>query len=210
MERKKPTEQQGQKHPIRQGDQGRRELLAQEEIRDLIRKEYGRQRDLLPENEVCKRSKAIVESIVSSRLFLEAGTVFFYYPLRQEVDLLAAAARALEMGKLVGFPRTEGQEIRFYKVQSLEAFSEGRFHVMEPVGAQLIEEESPLILVPGVAFDEEKNRMGYGKGYYDRYLARAPQAVKVGVAYEMQIAPKICSKGYDIPMDYIVTENRMW
>ena len=72
--------------------------------------------------------------------------------------------------------------MNFFQVESLEEFAEGSFHVMEPVSHKLMTAEKPLILTPGLVFDEQKNRMGYGKGYYDRFLARF-EGVSVIVCY---------------------------
>ena len=143
--------------------------------------------------------------------------------------MLTAAEEALRMGKQVAFPRTEGNQIRFYPVGNLSDFREGRFHVMEPLGTEPLDEAALhaqvplLILVPGVVFDRSRNRMGYGKGFYDRYLAEltamtrekvtndiGSQVITIGIAYECQITEMIPTEATDIPMDYILTENGIW
>ena len=148
-------------------------------------------------------------------LFQEADIIFFYYPLGKEVDLLSAVQTALDMGKVVAFPKTEGDVIRFYPVESLEDFQEGCFRVQEPKSQRCftqkeLQGKKLVIVTPGVAFDEKKNRMGYGRGYYDKYSAELPQATKVGVAYEIQILKELPVEKYDIPMDYLVTEERVF
>ena len=173
-----------------------------------IRSEYKKIRNSLTAGQVKEWSDIIISHLISSELFQQAEEIYFYYPLCNEVNLLPAAARALKLGKRVGFPRTEGEVIRFYQVKDLSDFKEGCFHVMEPVSVRALTAERPLILTPGLVFDDKKNRMGYGKGYYDRYFATFPEAVKVGIAYELQIARSIPVDEYDIAMDYILTERR--
>lgn len=122
--------------------------------------------------------------------------------------------------------------MEFYRVTDLEHFQEGAFHVMEPEGSlRLTPEEwrkepffqsgrcrredgisrtGVLILAPGVAFDRQKQRLGYGKGYYDRYLTEISGAVTAGIAYGCQIAEKLPAEERDIPMDYMITEAGIW
>lgn len=175
--------------------------------KEQIRKIYRNGRNSLNQEQVQEWSGQICERLQASQLYRDAAAVCFYYPLGKEVNLLAAAAKALEERKKVAFPKTEGDEIRFYQVENLKDFREGSFHVMEPVSDKRLMETTPLVLTPGLVFDRQKNRMGYGRGYYDRFAAGTPDAVKVGIAYEMQITEQIPVDGYDVPMDYILTEK---
>ncbi len=202
------------------------------EEKKQIRVEYRRRRDRLPEEQIRAWAGAINAHLVTWSRFLEAGSICFYYPLGNEVDLLSSANLALSMGKEVYFPRTEGSRMEFYRVTDLEHFQEGAFHVMEPEGSlRLTPEEwrkepffqsgrcrredgisrtGVLILAPGVAFDRQKQRLGYGKGYYDRYLTEISGAVTAGIAYGCQIAEKLPAEERDIPMDYMITEAGIW
>lgn len=178
--------------------------------KEQIRKEYRDLRNNISSMQVEEWSKTICNYLIDSELFQQAEEIYFYYPLGNEANLLKAAEEALRQGKRIGFPKTEGSNIRFYQVKNLRDFKEGCFHVMEPVSDRLLTWERPLILTPGLVFDEKKSRMGYGKGYYDRYAAYVPGAVKIGIAYEAQIAESIPTDYHDVPMDYVLTEMRMW
>ena len=90
---------------------------------------------------------------------------------------------------------------------TLENFQEGSFHVMEPVGGKLAAEQNALVFVPGLGFDARGNRIGYGGGYYDRYLARHPQYMKIGTAYAIQLVEELEAEAHDISMDGIATEE---
>lgn len=181
-----------------------------EKRKEQIRKEYRIKRDLLTEAETRQWSKEINKHLIHSRFFQEADAICFYYPLDREADLLESASRALTQGKQVFFPKTQSSMINFYQVRNLTDFKIGCFRVMEPESNILLDIKEPLILTPGVAFDRNKNRMGYGKGYYDRYAAGLPGAVKVGIAYECQLAETIPADSNDIPMDYMITEAGIW
>lgn len=197
--------------------------------KNSFRQEFLRKRNQLTAVKVQHLSQKICDHLIRMEIFQQAETVSFYYPLENEANLLTAAEEALRMGKQVAFPRTEGNQIRFYPVGNLSDFREGRFHVMEPLGTEPLDEaalhaQAPLlILVPGVVFDRSRNRMGYGKGFYDRYLAEltamtcekvtndiGSQVITIGIAYECQITEMIPTEATDIPMDYILTENGIW
>lgn len=185
-------------------------LVKNMERKKQIRQEYKEIRKNLTEEQMQIWSEKICYHLVQWELFLHSKTIYFYYPLGNEVNLLPLAARALKMGKTIAFPKTEGEEIAFYRVRNMEEFKEGAFHVMEPLSTELLTCENPLILTPGVVFDNKKNRMGYGKGYYDRYISRFREAIPVGIGYEIQIAQDVPADSMDIPMKYIITEKRVW
>lgn len=86
----------------------------------------------------------------------------------------------------------------------------GKFKIPEPIEAMKIAYKNiDLILVPGIAFDKEGHRIGYGFGYYDRFLRRVPKAIKIGLAFDLQIVDKIPREMHDVPVDLIVTEERV-
>lgn len=181
-------------------------------MKQQIRKEYKYKRNMMSSEQVQEYSEDICRNLLKMDVFQQAEVVFFYYPLGNEVNLLTAAKKAVEMGKTVGFPKTEGDVIRFYPVDSLEDFVEGCFHVMEPISQLCFEKEAlqgrkHVMLIPGVAFDKKRNRMGYGRGYYDKYMEELQETIKIGIAYELQIAEELPVDKYDVVMDYLVTEK---
>ena len=175
-----------------------------------IRKRFQEMRNALLPEEASERSVRVCRRIESLPLFQEAETIYFYYPIGNETDLLPLARRALKLGKKAAFPKTDGQEMEFFQVASVEeGFQEGRFHVMEPAGGLLLQEQEPLVLTPGIAFGKDGSRMGYGGGYYDRYFARFPRCLKVGACYGIQLAQGLPVGEHDVPMDAVVTEERV-
>lgn len=164
------------------------------ETKKQIRARQKHKRESLSFEQTQRFSEEICQKISRQPIFLQAETLCFYYPLGKEVNLLPLAQKALDAGKKAAFPRVEGKNMEFYEITSLENFQEGSFHVMEPVGGKLAAEQNALVFVPGLGFDARGNRIGYGGGYYDRYLARHPQYMKIGTAYAIQLVEELDRK----------------
>lgn len=177
-----------------------------EEYKRKIRSEAKQKRAALSQAQVRRWSGMICEALQIQPFFQEAEVVYFYYPLENEADLLPLAQEALDLGKQAAFPRVDGRDMAFYCVSDLKEFSEGAFHVMEPVSGSIMDRTDALVFVPGLVFDCHGNRMGYGKGYYDRYFAKYPSCRKIGICYRMQMIPQVPCGEFDIPMDMVFTE----
>ena len=102
--------------------------------------------------------------------------------------------------------------MEFYRVLKGESLKKGYMGIEEPcpVKENLIDTDNGIIIVPGVAFDINGNRTGYGKGYYDRYLKKHSHLIKIGAAFSLQVVDSIDADEFDIPLDYIVTENNIY
>ncbi len=174
-----------------------------------IRKKYKELRERMSLSEVKKLSGQICENLQESSLFSEAQYIYAYYPLGNEADIRPVIETAWRDGKRVAFPKVFGETMRFFEVKSFGQLFPGTFGVMEPEESCPVDWEKPLVFTPGVAFDRKGNRMGFGKGYYDRYFESRPGAVMVGVAYELQVSDEIPIDRYDRALDGIVTENGM-
>ena len=170
--------------------------------------------------QVAVKSRAICKQVLSSAEYKDAETIFAYYPLGNEVDCLPVLKDALNTGKRVFLPRT-GQDCQmdFYEIHSLDDVEEGNFHVMEPKASckQFVPDrktekngQNILVLVPGVVFDYQGNRYGYGKGYYDHYFARFPWLKRMALAYTEQMSMNLleCLET-DEKMHIIVTEKEI-
>jgi len=151
------------------------------------------------------------ERLLSLDLFQQARWIALYAPLQNEIDtaLLFAAARAA--GKRVQYPLVCGEQLMFQEVTTLEQLSRGSFGILEPCsrGAGQVQTVPDLMVVPGVAFDLRGHRVGFGKGYYDRYLAGLHQLpFLVGLCHEFQLCDQVPAEGHDIRMHCLVTESR--
>ncbi len=182
--------------------------------REDVRARHRRLRREMTEEQVRDGSGRICERLWSAPWYAECRILYGYYPLGQEVDCRSLLARALSDGKQVALPRMEpgsSSVMHFYRVASLSEVARGAYQIMEPVAdAPRVEETQAVVLVPGVAFDRQGNRYGYGKGCYDRYFARFPQLYRVGLAYENQMEEHLTTLRTDVRMDAVCTEQQLW
>ena len=162
--------------------------------------------------EVRQKSMAIISAFIDSGLYASNDVFHLYYPINNEVDLIGLMDRIWMDGKLLMMPRTDfsRREIINYFVTSTEELEKTRFSMMEPDPLRCRAADIPpdVILVPGVAFSRLNARLGYGGGFYDRFLADS-SALKIGVAFSCQILPELPVEAHDVLMDAIITENGM-
>lgn len=143
--------------------------------------------------------------------FLQIQTLHCSLALPEEPDTTRWFERAWALGKQTVVPcmRPDSLELQHTRLTSLEHLQEGAFGVPEPI-PEFREWVSPdtlnLVLVPGVAFDEKGGRLGFGKGYYDRFLAKTP-ALRMGVAFSVQVISDVPTEAHDVPMHALLTEN---
>lgn len=175
-----------------------------------IRKKYKTARHQMEQRQVSALSQEICKHIIESSIFQSAGHIFAYYPLGNEADVRPVVKAAWRMGKHVAFPKVFGDVMRYFEISDFSQLHPGTFGVMEPEETCPVDWNHALVLTPGVAFDQKGNRMGFGKGYYDKYLAKFPECITIGVSYGLQLAEQIPVEVTDIPLDYMVTETGMW
>lgn len=171
-----------------------------------LRTKYKKIRDELTEEQCRDWSAEICGHILGSGLYQRASAIYCYYPLKKEVALLPVMEDALVLGKLLAFPKVTGDDLVFCRIRSLAELNEGTFHIMEPFTGHVVNEDAALVLTPGVAFDMDGGRIGYGRGYYDRYFAEHENLTSVGIAYECQVLENFETDARDKKMDYLVTE----
>lgn len=189
------------------------------EAKSRVRKEYLKLRNELNATDVFDKSMEICSRIINSSFYRETDRFFVYAALGNEVDLTSFVRQAWKDGKTVCFPKVFGEDMEFFKVTGFEQLEEGSFHVSEPKpGCEPFPlQASPdtgqiLILTPGIAFSESGARIGYGKGFYDRYFHRMEQAgyefIPVGIAYRFQITNEFEAEAFDYKMTTVFTEKK--
>ncbi|MDE7311545.1 MAG: 5-formyltetrahydrofolate cyclo-ligase [Eubacterium sp.] len=181
----------------------------QVEVKRKVRSFYKSKRDKMPDLLAQELSLKISRIVLASEWYQHARLLFFYYPLGREVSLLPVIHDALRQGKRAAFPKTIGERMEFFEITDLCQLEEGCFHVMEPdaEGKKPVSEEPDLCFVPGTVFDKKGGRLGYGRGYYDRYFAEKNTAMLVGCAYGFQIVDELCTDAWDVRMDVLLSEN---
>ncbi len=179
-----------------------------------IREEILRIRNSLSETEIVSSSNIISDKVISTKEFKKAQSIGTYYPIRSEVKTFEIIKHSLATKKTIGLPRIiDSNRIAFFKIMenSFEdiKFTKGKYGILENLMSDSIVEEMDLLIIPGIAFDLQGNRIGYGKGYYDRFLSTRKVSYIMGLAFENQIIKKIPTTENDIPVDVLVTENRI-
>ena len=185
----------------------------------ILRKEFLARRSELPLEEREEKSAKIADLVIGLEAFEKSDKVLLYAPIRGEVETEKIYRSARLLGKDVYYPRVQGKEMEFYLVNETIEYEMSRYGIKEPKPESTIAYEPKVsdrvfVVIPGAAFDREGNRIGYGGGYYDKYLhwlkGRLPseQICKVAVAYECQMVEtgNIEKELYDVQMDYILTE----
>ena len=177
-----------------------------------IRAKALRFRDSLSPDDRARRDARIAANLESLEGFQNARHILFYWSVSGEPDTRVLVEKNLEEKELY-LPVTRGKShLQSVPVQKPLRLKRGHEGVPEPVGQDpnsFFDGRVELVVVPGVAFDRKGNRLGMGKGYYDRYLVSVPNAVRVALAYEEQVLDHVPKEPYDVPMDWIVTDREI-
>lgn len=176
--------------------------MEKTEIRKIVR---GLKKEV-PLEEKKRRSMPIMERVSTLPAFEQAKTVLLYWSMDDEVYTHEFVRQWYERKRIL-LPCVDGDDLLLRQYTGPESMQPGpQFGIPEPTGEVFTElEKVEMIVVPGVAFDRKNNRMGRGRGFYDRLLKSTPNAVKVGVAFDFQIFDSIPVESFDVPMDFVVT-----
>lgn len=181
----------------------------------LLRKQYLAKRNELSEEERAAKSKAIWEQLFTLPLWEQADCILLYGNYKSEVITKDYIQRLLqENKKRLYFPLVEGADIAFYQIKDMQNFMEGYQGIPEPnpqSNLPVFEKKSSncLIIAPGTVFDEDGGRIGYGKGFYDRFFMKYPDIPVIALAFECQMAPSVPMQMHDRRMNQIITEKRI-
>jgi len=164
-------------------------------------------RAVTPEEKL-RRSETVMRGVEALPEFQRARVVLLYWSMADEVQTHAFVERWYKEKTLL-LPCVDGDDLRLRQYTGPECMVAGeQFGIGEPTGEEYTALDAvELIVVPGVAFDRQNNRMGRGRGFYDRLLKSTPNAVKVGVAYDFQILDSIPVEPHDVKMDRVITES---
>lgn len=178
------------------------------QAKDLLRKRISLLKKEHTKEELSDLSSEVLSVLEITGIFQESKTIFIYNNLEDEVQTSGFIKRWSE-SKDFYLPVIVGDDIVFRKSSPSIEFNESSFGIMEPEGQDFTDyNKVDLIIVPGIAFDRKKNRMGRGKGYYDRFLKKI-KAPKIGICFEFQLFENIPADENDVMMDYIVSENEL-
>lgn len=152
-------------------------------------------------------SHQILQKVLEHPIYQKSQTIGIYVSLPQEVETLNLIQKALPH-KRVCVPKVEGDIMRFYEICSLDDVQEGHFHVLEPTTKTLVEaKDIDLMIIPMLAFDDNLYRVGYGKGFYDKYLTSGFCGYKLGLAFAFQRVDHIAYDCYDQQLDEVIIND---
>ena len=173
-----------------------------------VRKKIRELKRAVPLEEKLRRSEGIMRQVETLPAFQQARTVLLYWSMADEVQTHAFVEKWYK-DKVLLLPCVDGDDLRLRQYTGSECMVAGeQFGIGEPTGPEFTDLDSvELIMVPGVAFDRQRNRMGRGRGFYDRLLKSTPRALKVGVAFDFQLLDEIPVEAFDVKMDAVITET---
>lgn len=182
-----------------------------EKTKKHIRQEVFKRRRDAEKQQIVEHSHQITERVVLLSQFQKADWIYLYVDCKNEVMTQELFELSIKMGKHVAVPRVEGKEMCFYEIHSYEELEAGYFGILEPItSCEKADGYQGLMIMPGVAFDSKKHRVGYGGGFYDRYLAKYSQLYKVAIAFDFQIFQDVPMEETDILPDVIITETNVF
>ncbi len=179
-----------------------------------IRNEMKKQRSTLSVNRIMMHSAIIAKKLFDLDEYKEADVILPYVSFSSEVDTHVLINEAIKSGKKIAVPRVVSKDqMKFFYIKSFSDLKPGAFGILEPVSSEeFIPEPSvkTVILLPGLAFDNKLNRIGYGGGFYDKYLSRYPYIHKIMLAYELEKTDSLPCDELDIKPDMVITELNIY
>ena len=176
-------------------------MVNKKELRSKIRE---RKRAMAPQ-EIEEKSRLLWEKFRASDAYRNAKTIYGYLPYNQEVRTVPMLEQALLEGKRVAVPKVYGEEMKFIYLTDLTQVSKGYAGIPEPIAdAPVAEDQTALVLMPGLVFDPQGHRIGYGGGFYDKFLSQEPQHPTVALCYDFQVVEKLETESFDIPVDLVL------
>ena len=167
-----------------------------------LRREIREKKRSMTEEEIIQKSALLGEKFISSECYRKAKTIYGYLPYNQEVRTVPILEQALADGKRVAVPKVFGEEMQFIYLDDLSRVEKGYAGIPEPIDDYPVaDDREALVLMPGLAFDPQGHRIGYGGGFYDKYLESEPNHPTVALCYDFQLFENLDTEEHDIPVD---------
>ncbi len=170
-----------------------------------LRKEIKEKKRAMTEEQIDQASRRLGELLAASEVYRKAKTIYGYLPYNQEVRTVPMLQRALDDGKKVAVPKCYGDEMHFIYLDDLTQVEKGYCGIPEPVAdGPVADDKTALVLMPGLAFDREGHRIGYGGGFYDKFLAAEPDHPTLALCYDFQMLDHLETEEFDVPVDEVL------
>lgn len=170
-----------------------------------LRKTVRARKRAMTEEQIQEKSEALTRLFLQSEEYRNARSIYGYLPYNQEVRTVPLLEQALRDGKRVAVPKCYGDEMRFIWMEDLSLVEKGYAGIPEPIAdGPVADDETALVLMPGMAFDKEGHRIGYGGGFYDKFLAREGSHPTLALCYDFQVVTHLETEEFDIPVDKVL------
>ena len=170
-----------------------------------LRKQIRELKRAMTEEQIVSASQRLGELFLVSEYYKNAKTIYGYLPYNQEVRTVPMLEQAIKDGKRVAVPKCYGDEMRFIYMDDLTKVENGYANIPEPIAdGPVAEDKTALVLMPGMAFTKKGDRMGYGGGFYDKFLAAEPDHPTLALCYAFQMVESLPTEEYDIPVDCVL------
>ncbi len=180
--------------------------MGKKEIRKLV---FSRRRSLSEKKRI-QDSRVICEKIMETEQWRHAPCIYAYMDCKGEVCVESLLTAAWTSGKRVAVPKVFGREMRFFYISSYADVAPGYYDIPEPVTDEEAFCENALMIMPGVAFDKNRHRCGYGGGFYDRFLSIHKDLKTIAPAFDFQIVEEVPADTFDLFPQMVITETKMW
>lgn len=172
--------------------------------KSALRQQIRQRKRAMTTEEIAEKSRLLGQMLVQTEEYRQARTLYGYLPYNQEVRTVPVLEQALRDGKRVAVPKVYGDEMRFVYITDLSRVEKGYAGIPEPIDDEPVAcDETALVLMPGLAFDVQGHRIGYGGGFYDRFLANEPEHPTIALCYDFQMLPKLETEEFDVPVDRV-------
>ena len=173
--------------------------------KSALRKQIREKKRAMTEEQIVTASARLGELFRAHPLYEKAKTVYFYLPYNQEVRTVPMLEQALRDGKRVAVPKVCGDDMKFIYIDDLSCIAKGYCGIPEPVcDGPVADDPTALVLMPGLAFDPQGHRIGYGGGFYDKFLAAEPEHPTVALCYGFQMVEHLETEEFDVPVDCVL------
>ena len=177
-------------------------------LRDNLRRQMMSRRNKLFHLEVDTLSGQVCRRLEELQPLKQAKVIMGFSSIRNEVNLRPWFQKLQNQGRTILLPRVEGENLQAVEFRPGEDMGRGSFGIQEPLGEPFAVDKIDVVIVPGLVFDANGYRLGYGKGYYDRFLPRLnQQCFKCGICYEFQVVDNVYHHPGDVPVHWIVTDQ---
>ena len=175
-----------------------------------IRKRVLSIRENMSKEEWGQNSRIIYEKVVTHSFFLNNDIIYCYIDYKREAATRQIIQKAWELQKKVYVPKVAGDNMTFHLITSFSDLEDGYRGIPEPKTNYTNIISPGLVIIPGVVFDKKRNRIGYGKGYYDRFLSKYNYLKTLAIGFELQVEDEIPSEPFDIKPEVLITERHIY